>query len=133
MNRDRVLRVALWISVVYNLLGAWALAAPASWAGRTASTPDGVPFFFRAELAFVVVLFGSLYLWLALRPRLDDVVPLVVLGAVGKAGFFLVYVATWLRGDFPINAVVTASGDMVLALIFGWWALARRATTTSVA
>jgi hypothetical protein len=128
MNRETVLRATLWASVIYNALGAWALAAPGSWAGGMAAVPAGAPFLFRAELAFVVALFGALYLWLALRTRLDEtVVPLVVLAAVGKAGFFAIYVATWLRGDIPAGAVVSASGDLLFALVFVWWLTTQRA------
>ena len=126
MTRDRIVRTALWISVVYNAIGTWALLAPASWAGRLAATPAGVPFLYRAELAWVVALFGAVYLWLALRARLDTaVVPILVLGAVGKAGFFGIYVLAWLRGELPGAAAASASGDLLLAGIFAWWAIAR--------
>ena len=127
MIRDRVLRTALWISVVYNTIGTWALLAPDSWAGRMAATPAGVPFLYRAELAWVVALFGLVYLWLARRPELDDaVIPVLALGAVGKAGFFAIYVLAWVRGELPGTSVVSAMGDLVLAAVFGWWAVTRR-------
>jgi hypothetical protein len=126
MSRDDVLRVSLWASVGYNALGAWALAAPGSWAGRTAGVPTEAPFLFRAELAFVVALFGALYLWLAARPRLDEaIVPLVAFAAFGKVGFYAIYVGTWLRGDMPGSAVVSASGDLLFACVFAWWVLTR--------
>ena len=132
MARDRLLRSALWISVVYNAIGTWALLAPGSWAGRMAATPAGVPFLYRAELAWVVALFGVAYLWLALRRALDAaVVPVLVLGAVGKAGFFAIYVLTWWRGELPRTAVASAAGDLLLAAVFGWWVLTRHGSAAA--
>ena len=80
----------------------------------------------------MVALFGIVYLWLALRPALDAaVVPVLVLGAVGKAGFFAIYVLTWWRGELPGLAVASAGGDLLLAAVFGWWVLTRQPAATA--
>jgi hypothetical protein len=127
MPRDSVLRLALLASVAYNAVGATALLLPTSPFGRLAGLPATAPFLYRMELAWVVGLFGALYAWIARRPSLDaTVVPLVVLSAIGKAGFFAVYVLAWVGGETTPLAVASASGDLWLALVFAWWVAARR-------
>lgn len=118
MDRDRLMRRALWVSVPYNLGGALAFAFPGS-IGRLAGLPTPVPYLYAATLAFLVTLFAGAYAWLASQPRIDR--PLVSLLTIGKAGFFAVVLAGWLLGEVPGLGVATATGDLVLACIFAWW------------
>ena len=64
-------------------------------------------------------LFGGVYAWLARQPQINR--PLVVVGALGKLGFFLLAVAYWMTDALPASAVPKAVSDLVLALIFRWW------------
>jgi hypothetical protein len=121
MNRDKLLRCALWISVPYNLGGAYLFAFPASAAGRLAQMPADVPSLYRALLALFVVLFGATYAWLASSTAINR--PLLALGAIGKAGAFASILILWLAGALPATGPITALGDLVLAGIFFWWLL----------
>jgi hypothetical protein len=124
VDKDTVLRGALWVSVVYNVGGALPFAFPSSPLGQLAGLPTPVPPIYGALLAFFVVLFGGAYAWLARQPTLDR--PLVALAAIGKAGVFAVIVTFWLLGEAPSRGVLAATGDLVLAGIFAWWLLRTR-------
>jgi hypothetical protein len=123
MSRDRVIRGALWSSVALNLLGVAAFA-PAV-AGRAAPLlPLAAPRFYAAQVAFTIALFCGVYAWLARQRRISR--PLVVVGALGKLGFFAMYVVYWAAGDLPGAAVPQAAPDLVLAAVFLWWGWAER-------
>jgi hypothetical protein len=64
------------------------------------------------------------YAWLARSPRPSRA--LVAVSTWGKLQFFTVYLGYWLAGQLPGRAVVSASGDLVLGLIFAWWLWATR-------
>lgn len=86
MDRERVMRRALAISVLYNVTGAFLFAFPASFPGRFAGLPAVVPVAYRMLLAFFVFLFAGAYAWLARQPDIDR--PLVAFAAIGKTGAF---------------------------------------------
>ena len=118
MTPNRLLRVACVVSVAYNLAGAATLASP----GRLGSPwgmPVPVPSFYTTHLALIVLLFAAVYAWLASAPRPDRA--LVAVATWGKLQFFAVYVGYWIAGQLPGRAVVSASGDLVLGLVFAWW------------
>jgi hypothetical protein len=119
MNKDKVIRYALWISVPFNLFGALLFAFPASALGQFYGLPVPVPAIYSALLAFFVVLFAGAFAWLASQTNIDR--PLVAFAAIGKAGAFLVIVIFWLLGDIPGRSVLAASGDLIFACIFAWW------------
>ncbi len=96
MKRDRLMRRALRISVIYNFAAALLFAFPSSSLGRLAGLPPGVPALYRMLLGFFVVLFGGAYAWLARQPELDR--PLVGFAAIGKAGAFAIIMALWVVG-----------------------------------
>jgi len=121
VDKDKVLRGALWVSVVYNVGAALLFAFPSSPLGQFAGLPTPVPPIYGALLAFFVVLFGGAYAWLARQTNIDR--PLVALAAIGKAGVFAVLVTFWLLGEAPGRGVLAAAGDLVLAGIFAWWLL----------
>jgi hypothetical protein len=119
MSRDRLIRSALWASVVLNVIGLVVFVPPAlGFAPEMLPIP--APRFYIAQVAATIALFGGVFAWLALQPRIDR--PLLVVGAIGKLGFFAVAVAYWMAGDLPASAVPQATPDLVLALIFLWWA-----------
>lgn len=113
------MRGALWATVVLNVLGVVVLTPPAF--GRASPLlPIAVPPFFAAQMAFTIALFGGVYAWLARQPRIDR--GLVVVGGLGKLGFFALTVAYCLVGQLPVGMAVTATPDLVFAGIFLWWA-----------
>jgi hypothetical protein len=119
MSPDRVIRAALWASVAVNALGV-AVFLPPALGGATGMLPVGAPRFWIAQTGFVIALFGGVYAWLARRAVIDR--PLLIVGAIGKLGFFALIVAYWLAGDLPARSVPQAAPDLVLATIFLWWA-----------
>ena len=121
MNRDRVMRRTLWVSVLYNLGAALAFAFPSSSLVRFAGLPNPVPPLYSAMVALFVALFAGGYGWLAVQPEIDR--PLVAFSAIGKAAAFSTFLALWLLGDFPALGVLAGTGDLILAAIFGWWLL----------
>jgi hypothetical protein len=121
VDKDHVLRGALWVSVVYNAGAALLFAFPSSPLSQLAGLPARVPPIYAALLAFFVALFGGAYAWLARQPSIDR--PLVALAAIGKAGVFALMVTFWLLGEVPGRGVLAAVGDLVLAGIFAWWLL----------
>jgi hypothetical protein len=119
VNRDQLMRRALWFSVIYNCAAAFLFAFPSSMLGRFAGLPSAVPGLYRTLLAFFVLLFAGAYAWLARRPDIDR--PLVAFAAIGKAGAFAIVLALWLERSGPGRGVLAAGGDLVLAVIFVWW------------
>lgn len=118
VDRDRIMRGALWTSFVANLVAAAGFAFPDTL-GRLAGFPAGGPRLYTATLAVLVALFGLTYGWLASRPRIDR--PLVVFSAIGKTSFVAVAFACWLLGEVTGQGMLMASGDLVFAAIFVWW------------
>lgn len=123
MARDRVIRAALWSSVALNLLGV-AVFLPAALGLPSALLPIPAPRFYAGQVGLTIALFCGVYAWLARQAVINR--PLVVVGALGKLGFFLLFVAYWAAGDVPLIAVMQATPDLVLAAAFLWWAAAGR-------
>ncbi len=121
MDRDAIVRRALWLSVPFNLLGALLFAFPGSWAGQLAGLPADVPSLYRALVVLFVVLFGAAYGWLAAASTIHR--PMVALAAVGKIAAFAVVLSLCLVGEAPLRALLGMTGDLVLGGIFAWWLL----------
>jgi hypothetical protein len=123
MDRDRIVRRALWASVFFNVGGALLFTFPET-IGSLVGLPAPVPRLYSVTLGFFVILFAGTYLWLALQPRIDR--PLVGFAAIGKSGFFVVALACWLAGEAPGLGVVGAAGDLGFAALFAWWLVTTR-------
>jgi hypothetical protein len=118
MTPDRLIRVALWSAVAVNAVGA-VVFLPAAL-GDDSILPIRPPRFYAAQIGLTIVLFGGVYAWLALQPRINR--GLVVVGALGKLGFFALFVLYSAAGDVPISAVAQATPDLVLGATFLLWA-----------
>ncbi len=129
MTHDRVIRAALWSSVALNLLGV-AVFLPAAIGLSAALLPIPAPRFYAGQVGLTIALFCGVYAWLARQVVINR--PLVVVGALGKLGFFLLFVAYCAVGDVPIGAVLQATPDLVLAIVFLWWAAAERGKPLAV-
>lgn len=116
---ERIIRSALWSTVALNAVGTVIFSVPAL-GGTSAFLPVEVPRFFAAQLGFVIALFCGVYAWLALQPQVNRA--LVVVGALGKLGFFGLTLAYAVVGDVPFRMAVNATPDFLLAVVFLWWA-----------
>lgn len=119
MPSDRIIRGALWGTVALNVLGV-VVFAPAALGAESWLLPVAVPRYFAAQLGFVIALFGGVYAWLAVQPRINR--PLVIVGALGKLGFFGVTMAYAAAGDVPMRMALNATPDLLFAAVFLWWA-----------
>lgn len=119
LPHDRLIRAALWSSVALNALGV-AVFLPAALGQHAPLLPVVAPRFYAAQVGFVIALFCGVYAWLARQRVISR--PVVVVGALGKLGFFLLFVVYWAAGDLPLGAVLQATPDLVLAIVFLWWA-----------
>ena len=124
MDKGEWFRRTLWLSVVYNLGGAFLFAFPSSAFRRLMGLPDPVAPVYCALLAFFVALFAGAYAWLAVQQDIDR--PLVAFSAIGKGGAFSLILAFWFLGQSPARGVLAASGDLAFAGIFTWWLLVNR-------
>lgn len=116
----RVVRAALWIAVPVNLLGVGLFGAAAM--GQTVSLlPLAIPPFYAAQLAWIIGLFAGAYFWLASQPSISR--PLLLVGGLGKLGFFALFVVYCALGTIPTPAVATAVPDLILGVLFvhGAW------------
>lgn len=123
MTGDRTIRTALWVSVVLNTLGIVVFLPPAL-GSSSPFLPVEVPRYFAAQVGFTIALFGGVYAWLVMQPTINR--PLVVVGGLGKLGFFLLTLAYALTGEIPMMMAVNATPDLVLASVFLWWAKGSR-------
>jgi hypothetical protein len=125
MERERILRRALWASAFFNLGGALMFAFPAS-VGQLAGLPVPVPPIYSVMIVMFVLLFGGSYAWLARQPRI--VRPMVAMAAIGKASAFATFLVFWFLGHLPGLAVLAISGDLAFAVVFAWCLSADRVT-----
>lgn len=118
MNRDQVMRPALVIGAVFNLVAAAIFLFPDSL-GSMADLPRSGSVFHSSLIAVFIVVFAGLYLWLYRQPVIDR--KLIVLAVVGKMGVFVVSVACLLLGELSVKAFAPAAGDFLFVLLFLWW------------
>jgi len=116
---DAAMRRILWCAAVFNFGGAFLFAFPASPVGQLVGLPIPVPGIYSAILAFLVALFGAAYVWLATQPSIDR--PMVTFFTIGKGGVFAIVTAFWIAGAVSGPAALTASGDLVFAILFAQW------------
>jgi hypothetical protein len=120
VDRTTVMRTALWATAFFNAGACIMFFFPASL-GQILGLPLPAPPLYVWFDALVIGIFAGVYAWLARRPEIDR--PLVVVAAIGKAGFFAIVLLCWLRSEVPLRAPVLALGDLIFAAIFCWWLL----------
>lgn len=111
--RERFLRRVLWVSALFNVVGALLFSFPASAASQLAGLPASVPPLYRGLTGLFIFLFGCAYAWLVKQPAINR--PFVAFGAIGKAAAFALVVMLWLAGETSATSVALMSGDLVLA------------------
>jgi hypothetical protein len=117
------MRNALLATAVMNLTAGLAFLPPAQPLRALAGMPDGEPVYL-ATVALFVMLFGAGYAWVGLTCRDERL--FLALSAIGKISFVSIVTFYWLVGRLPLQAVVTASGDLVFGAMFVWWLLTSR-------
>jgi hypothetical protein len=131
-SRDRILRGSLWATAALNVLGTIVFALPA-FGQPSPLLPMAVPPYFAAQIGFTIALFAGVYAWLALQPTFHR--PLIVVGGLGKLGFFALTAAYAVAGEVPVGMALNATPDLIFAGIFLWWAggAGRRRRVTAAA
>ena len=123
---DARLRLALWMTCGFNLIGAWAFAFPAQLAGQLMGLPTDVPVLYRGLTGMFVLLFAGLYGWLAQQSVIPR--PFIAYSAIGKASAFVWFLLLGLTGQMSLLGVLAGSGDLVFAALFLLWLRQTRAT-----
>lgn len=118
-----IVRAALWFSVALNALGV-AVFLPMALGGASPLLPIAPSPFLAANIALTIGLFGGVYAWLALQPQFNRA--LMIVGGLGKLGFFALAVTYAVVGVVPMRMALNATPDLILAGIFLWWARTRQ-------
>lgn len=113
----RVLRAALWASVAVNGIGV-GVFAPLAIGRPSPLLPVPLSPFLAGQVGFVIALFGGVYFWLARQPTVHR--PLLVVGGLGKLGFFTLAVAYAGAGVIPAQVALSAVPDLLLGATFLW-------------
>jgi hypothetical protein len=121
---ERYVRASLAASFVANVGAAYVFAHPSSVVGALLGLPASIDPVYSGLCATFVALFGCAYGWLAMQPTLDR--PLLWMGVVGKAGFFVLVASLWMRAAANDALVLAASGDMAFAAFWFWWLVRAR-------
>ena len=69
-------------------------------------------------MGFVIALFGGVYYWLARQPTVH--LPVLVVGGLGKLGFFALAVVYAVAGVVPAQVAVSALPHLVLGALILW-------------
>lgn len=112
-----VLRAALWASVAVNAIGV-IVFAPLAVGRPSPLLPVPLSPFLAGQVGFVIALFGGVYFWLARQPTVHR--PLLVVGGLGKLGFFGLAVAYAVAGMIPARVALSAIPDLLLGAVFLW-------------
>jgi hypothetical protein len=112
-----VLRAALWVSVAINTIGV-VVFAPLAVGRPSPLLPVPLSPFLAGQVGFVIALFGGVYFWLVRQPIVHR--PLLVVGGLGKIGFFGLAVAYAVAGVIPTRVALSAVPDLLLGAVFLW-------------
>ena len=115
MKAPLSLRVTLALAAALNLLGTLVFGS-AALSHPLMALPLAPPPFYAAQIALTIALFGGVYAWLAGQAVINR--PLLLVGALGKVGFFLLFVAFALAGDLGRAQVIQALPDLLFGGVF---------------
>ena len=116
MNLEKLTRATLLLSAPFNLVAACGLLFPASSLGQLIGLPSPVPVVYSAILAYMVLIFGGVYAWLALQDSINR--PLLAVGVIGKLGVFAICLGLWLMSQADVATVLVSSVDLALGLLW---------------
>ena len=120
------MRNALLATAAMNILAAVAFLPPAHGLRALAGFPEAEHPLYLIVVALFVLLFGLAYLGYALRGHADRL--FIALAAAGKLAFFALLVAFWAAGALPVQAPLSATGDLVFSGLFFAWLYGTPAT-----
>jgi hypothetical protein len=123
---EKWMRWTLLATAVYNMFGVLVFIPLLSVGRKLIGLPDAHPFYLWLVTIWIGS-FGLLYIWVAVTARSDRA--FVMIAAIGKFAFWSLNFIFWLRGEFPGIAPIVASGDLITAVIFGWWLWKTRGKT----
>ena len=126
MPTTSLVKQTLGLSVPFNMLAAYLLAFPASAPAQLVELPTPVPALYTALTAFLVVLFGAMYAWMAIQEEVPR--QFLFLGIIGKTGVFVIAAALWLASANSGRLVLLASGDLAFAMLWLSWLRSNPAT-----
>jgi hypothetical protein len=113
------MRNALFATAAMNMLAAVVFLPPAHALRALAGFPEADDPLYLTMVALFVLLFGLAYLGYALRGHADRL--FIALAAVGKLSFVALLVAFWSAGAVPVQAPLSAAGDLVFGVLFFAW------------
>lgn len=111
------LRMILLTSAGLNVLGTVAFL-PLAFGRLSPLLPLDASPYLAGQLAFVIALFGGVYAWLATQDRPTR--PLLLVGAIGKLGFFLLSALYAAFGELSWQMAAAASPDLLLGGALLW-------------
>lgn len=117
---ERWMKVTLYVSFIFNTLGAITFAPPFPALFALTSLPAAHPLYMWM-ISLWIFAFGIGYLWMALTNRPDKI--FIAVGAFGKFSFFALIAFFSLSGTLPMAAISSGLGDLALSLIFAYWLL----------
>jgi hypothetical protein len=113
------MRVAMLATAAMNISVA-AMFLPSSRILRTtAGFPADAPAIYLLTVALFVFLFGVGYLYTGFSGVGERL--FIAVAAVGKLGFVLLVVGTWMTGSLPPRAPAIASADLFFSVLFFYW------------
>lgn len=121
MSTEKMLRMALRVSVPFNFLAAYGIAFPASFMGRMMGLSTDANVFNATLLAFLVAIFGVAYAWLSVQKKIDR--PMVCFSGIAKTGVFVIAFLVWIQGNASGVTVLFTVGDLLFAGVFFAWLL----------
>ena len=128
MVKDKILRLSLWASVLYNFFGVYLLSFPSSQLGQLFGFPDYVPPLYMALSSFSVFLFGCVYAWIASQQLIDR--SLVWLSSIAKFGVFILAIFLLIFNHIPWTIMSIGIIDLAFGLIWIWWIIKIKAQIT---
>ena len=113
------LRTTLWLSTIFNLVAALIFVMPQTAVGQLLGLPPSPNPIYMAMVVYFVALFGLSYGWLARQEEI--VVPLLMMGVVGKLGVFILALILLISGDLSFLLFLVACIDLTFASLWLWW------------
>ena len=116
MMREKILRITLSISFLFNIISAYVIFMPDGFLGQFIGLPKSVPIAYKVFLSFLIAYFGLVYLWMSFQTQIDR--PLVKVAAGAKTLTFFLFLGLWLFGHVTGLAALMAVGDLVFGAIW---------------
>jgi hypothetical protein len=113
------MRNALFATAAMNILAAVAFLPPAHRLRALAGFPEADHPLYLIVVSLFVLLFGLAYLGYAMRGHADRL--FIALAAAGKLSFFALLVVFWGAGAVPVQAPLSATGDLIFSVLFFAW------------